>query len=137
MGARTPCHHASGATRGAECQRAARFGGLSWEMEMGMNRRQNTRFLGGLLALAMLPAGVLAAPVGDSAALAMTRPHEQVVAGDIPPAHLKSLLEPVDALYGFWVNGSSTLLARAIGAAFVDPTLPQGRPQGPTGPAQC
>jgi predicted ester cyclase len=106
-------------------------------MEMAMNRKRNTRFLGALLALAMLPAGVFAAPVRDSAALAMTRPHEQIVASDIPPAHLKALLAPVDAFYGFWVNGSPTLLARAIGADFVDHTLPHGRPQGPTGPAEA
>src|ERR1700716_2228111 len=137
MGARTPCDHASGATRAAGCQRPAGVGGLSRGNEMPVNRRQNTRFLGALLALAMLPAGVLAATVGDSAALAMTRPHEQIVASDIPPAHLTALLQPVDAFYGFWVNGSPTLLARAIGADFVDHTLPHGGPQGPTGPAQA
>ena len=104
---------------------------------MAVNRKQNTRFLATLLTLAMLPAGVLAAPVGDSAALAITRPDQQIVASDIPRAHLTALLEPVDAFYGFWVNGSPTLLARAIGADFVDHTLPHGRPQGPTGPAQA
>jgi predicted ester cyclase len=106
-------------------------------METAVNRKRNTRFLATLLTLAVLPAGILAAPVGDSAALAMTRPHEQIVTSDIPPAHLTALLEPVNAFYGFWVNGSSTLLARAIGADFVDHTLPQGRPQGPPGPAQA
>jgi predicted ester cyclase len=95
------------------------------------------RFLGALLMLAMVPGGVLAAPVDDSAALAMTRPHEQIVASDIPRAHLTALLKPVDAFYGFWVNGSPALLARAIGGDFVDHTLPRGRPQGPTGPAQA
>jgi predicted ester cyclase len=95
------------------------------------------RSLGALFTLAMLPGGVLAAPVSDGTAIAMTRPQEQIVAGDIAPARLTVLLKPVDAFYGFWVNGSPTLLARAIGGDFVDHTLPHGRPQGPTGPAQA
>ena len=70
----------------------------------------------------------LAAPVSDSAALAMTRPQEQIVAKDITPVRLAALLKPVDAFYGFWVNGSPVLLARAIGSDFVDHTLPPGRP---------
>lgn len=93
------------------------------------------RFLAATLAL--LSGAALAAPVDDTAALAMTRPKEQIVAGGIPPARLAALLKPIDAFYGFWVNGSPTLLARAIGADFVDHTLPPGRPQGPSGPAQA
>jgi predicted ester cyclase len=67
----------------------------------------------------------------------MTRPQEQIVAKDIAPARLAALLKPVDAFYGFWVNGSPVLLARAIGSDFVDHTLPPGRPQGQSGPAQA
>ena len=45
----------------------------------------------------------------------MTRPVEQIVASDITPKRLTALLKPVEAFYGFWVNGSPTLLAGAIG----------------------
>jgi hypothetical protein len=86
------------------------------------------------LALIVLPG---AAAVSDALALAMTRPQEQIVANDIARERLAALLKPVDAFYGFWVNGSPTLLASAIGPDFVDHTLPPGRPQGPTGPAQA
>jgi predicted ester cyclase len=88
-------------------------------------------------ALTLLGGMAGSAPVGDAAALAMTRPREQVVAKDMSPKRLAALLEPVNAFYGFWVNGSPSLLARAIGPDFVDHTLPPGRPQGPSGPAQA
>jgi predicted ester cyclase len=89
------------------------------------------------LALMVLPGTAPAAAVSDALALAMTRPQEQIVATDITPERLAALLKPVDAFYGFWLNGSPTLLASAIGADFVDHTLPHGRMQGPIGPAQA
>jgi predicted ester cyclase len=89
------------------------------------------------LCLIVLPGTGSAAAVTDALALAMTRPQEQNVANDITPERLAALLKPVYAFYGFWVNGSPTLLASAIGPDFVDHTLPHGRPQGPTGPAQA
>jgi predicted ester cyclase len=89
------------------------------------------------LALIALPGAAAGAAVSDAVALAMTRPQKQIVANDIGPKRLATLLKPVNAFYGFWVNGSATLLAGAIGPDFVDHTLPPGRPQGPTGPAQA
>jgi predicted ester cyclase len=89
------------------------------------------------IAFTLFASTAPAALVSDSAALAMTRPQEQIVAKDIAPVRLAALLKPVDAFYGFWVNGSPALLARAIGSDFVDHTLPPGRPQGPSGPAQA
>lgn len=88
-----------------------------------------------VLATALVAGPAMAAPVGDAAAVAMTRPQEQIVAGDIAPGRLAAMMRPVTAFYAFWVNGSPTLLARAIGKDFVDHTLPPGRPQGPSGPA--
>ena len=87
------------------------------------------------LALIVLPGAAAGAAVSDAVALAMTRPQEQIVANDLGPKRLATLLKSVNAFYGFWVNGSPTLLARAIGPDFVDHTLPHGRPQGPSGPA--
>jgi predicted ester cyclase len=89
------------------------------------------------VALTLLGGMADSAQVSDAVALAMTRPREQVVAKDISPERLAALLEPVNAFYGFWVNGSPSLLARAIGPDFIDHTLPPGRPQGPSGPAQA
>jgi predicted ester cyclase len=76
-----------------------------------------------------------AAQVDDATALAMARPQEMIVSSDIGPARRAALLKPVDAFYGFWINGSPALLVAAISPQFVDHTLPPGRPQGPTGPA--
>jgi len=86
-----------------------------------------------LILVATMPAK--AAQVDDATAVAMTKPQELIVAGDISPAARAALLKPVDAFYGFWINGSSTLLSKALSPHFVDHTLPSGRPQGPSGPA--
>jgi predicted ester cyclase len=86
------------------------------------------------LALAV-SAPVLAAQIDDRAALALTRPQELIVASGVTSSQRDALLKPVDAFYGFWVNGSPQLLAAALSPQFVDHTLPPGRPQGPTGPA--
>ncbi|MDQ0324043.1 putative ester cyclase [Pararhizobium capsulatum DSM 1112] len=37
--------------------------------------------------------------------------------------------------YDFWNTGDVKLLDQAIGSTFTDHTLPEGRPQGPQGPA--
>jgi predicted ester cyclase len=100
-------------------------------------KHPQARYMHKFIALTLFAGTAFAAPVSDSAALAMTRPREQIVAKDIAPVRLAALLKPVDAFYGFWVNGSLVLLARAIGSDFVDHTLPPGRPQGPSGPAQA
>jgi predicted ester cyclase len=80
-------------------------------------------------------ATVGAAQIDDATALALTRPQELIVGGDVIASHRAALLKPVDAFYGFWVNGSPRLLAAALSPRFVDHTLPPGRPQGPAGPA--
>ena len=108
--------------------------------EVAAIRRRHDRVKGGMrilaaLALIVLPGGAPAAAVSDAFALAMTRPQEQIVANDITPEKLAALLKPVDAFYGFWINGSPALLKAALSPQFVDHTLPPGRPQGPTGPA--
>lgn len=85
-----------------------------------------------LMALA-LPSG--AANVDDAAAVKMAMPETIVVSGDLSATERASILKPVDAFYGFWINGSQTLLDAAISPHFIDHTLPPGRPQGPSGPA--
>jgi predicted ester cyclase len=83
----------------------------------------------------VLPATARSADIPDEAAIEMTRAKTLVVADGMDPAELKRVEAPVSAFYGFWVNGSSRLLDEALSQAFVDHTLPPGRPQGPTGPA--
>jgi predicted ester cyclase len=83
----------------------------------------------------LISAPALSAQVGDSEALAMSRPQELIVASGLTPARCAALLRPVNAFYGFWVNGSTQLLDQAISPRFFDHALPPGRPQGPTGPA--
>src|SRR6185312_4432792 len=80
-------------------------------------------------------AGAAPERVSDAAALAETVPVEQVVGHSQPAADLAVLLKPVNAFYGFWVNGSPRLLAQALSPNFTDHTLPPGRSQGPMGPA--
>jgi len=87
-----------------------------------------------VLALAVSTAAE-AAQVDDATAVALAKPKELIVAGDIGAAAKARLLEPVDAFYGFWINGSPALLGKALSPRFVDHTLPPGRPQGPSGPA--
>jgi hypothetical protein len=59
------------------------------------------------LAVAVLVgASAEAAQVDDATAVAMAKPQELIVAGDIKPKALVILLAPVDAFYGFWINGS-------------------------------
>jgi predicted ester cyclase len=87
------------------------------------------------LALALVAPAAHAAKVDDATAVAMAKPQEMIVSGDIKAAARTALLKPVDAFYGFWINGSPELLNAALSPNFVDHTLPPGRPQGPAGPA--
>ncbi len=57
------------------------------------------------------------------------------VAATIPDALRDSTMKAVRAFYGFWDTGDETLLKQAIAENFTDRTLPEGRPQGPDGPA--
>ncbi len=90
----------------------------------------------GLLTGAMLlVVSAQAAEIGDKEAVARARPAELVVASDLPAGRRDAVLKPVEALYGFWNNGSPALLAAALAPSFTDHTLPPGRPQGVAGPA--
>lgn len=89
------------------------------------------------LTIAALAAATpaFAAQVDDKAAMAIAKPQELIVAKDLPAATVAAMLKPVDAFYGFWNNGSPTLLKAALSPRFTDHSLPKGRPQGPAGPA--
>ena len=67
----------------------------------------------------------------------MTKPSQTVRDKDIGADELAKLAAPVEAFYAFWANGNPELLSKAVSPGFLDHTLPAGRPQGPTGPAQA
>lgn len=87
------------------------------------------------VASLVLACSAHAAEVDDRTATALAKPVSIILAPDIDAEQRAAILEPVDAFYGFWTNGSPKLLAAAISPSFVDHTLPPGRPQGPAGPA--
>jgi predicted ester cyclase len=88
-----------------------------------------------VLSLLALSTPALAAQVDDRVAVALAKPQELIVDESLPAATVSALLTPVDAFYGFWNNGSQTLLDQAIGPNFTDHTPPPGRLSGPGGPA--
>jgi predicted ester cyclase len=61
--------------------------------------------------------------------------NEIVVAASIPDAQRDATVEVTRAFYDFWNTGDETKLNDAIADTFIDRTLPEGRPQGPQGPA--
>lgn len=58
-----------------------------------------------------------------------------VVASTIPAAQRDVTIQTAKAFYQFWNSGDESLLKAAIAPNFIDHTLPDGRPQGPEGPA--
>ncbi|WP_426231512.1 ester cyclase [Pararhizobium sp. DWP3-4] len=88
-----------------------------------------------IAAAATFACPAVAAQVDDVTAVAMAKPLELIVAADISKERRAALLKPVENFYGFWTNGSGTLLSAAIDRGFTDHTLPPGRSQGPNGPA--
>jgi predicted ester cyclase len=83
----------------------------------------------GLLAAVMAAATMIPARATD------LKIDEMTVATTIPAAQAKTITETAQQFYEFWNTGDTRLLKRVISPAFVDHTLPPGRPQGPTGPA--
>lgn len=88
-----------------------------------------------LIFLLAVSSPAYAASISDPAAAAMAQPRGMIVSPELTPATRAALLKPVEAFYGFWINGSPALLHAALSPDFVDHTLPPGRPQGPAGPA--
>ncbi len=60
---------------------------------------------------------------------------ELVVAKTRPDQHLDLNIKTANTFYEFWNTGDEQLLKKSISPQFVDHTLPNGRPQGPQGPA--
>ncbi|WP_245515507.1 ester cyclase [Rhizobium deserti] len=76
-----------------------------------------------------------AAQVDDNTAIQIAQPRETIFERGADRKLFAESATAADNFYGFWNNGSQSLLDAAISKEFVDHTLPAGRPQGPTGPA--
>lgn len=84
-----------------------------------------------LLAGAALLGALIAVPaVADEVKI-----DDLVVASSIPAAQKDATIKAATAFYQFWNTGDEAVLKAAIAPNFTDHTLPEGRPQGPTGPA--
>ena len=94
------------------------------------------RFLA-VMSMMLCAGSATAAQVDDAAAIKLAQPQELVAPLDPSQGQRSALIEPVDAFYGFWNNGSARLFAASVAPDFVDHTLPPGRPQGPAGPAMA
>lgn len=60
---------------------------------------------------------------------------ELVIAKTQPGQRPNATIQTARAFYEFWNTGDEQLLKISISPLFVDHTLPNGRPQGPDGPA--
>ena len=85
------------------------------------------------LALSLVAAALLSSE--PAAQAAGVRIANLVIAPGVPAAQRDADLGAARAFYQFWNTGSEDALGTALAAGFVDHTLPEGRPQGPQGPA--
>jgi predicted ester cyclase len=81
-------------------------------------------------SLVLVVAVAFPAYAGDPGAI-----DELVVARSIPEPQSSATEAAARAFYDFWNTGDEARLREAIAPAFIDHTLPPGRPQGPDGPA--
>ncbi|WP_437902639.1 ester cyclase [Sorangium sp. So ce327] len=62
-------------------------------------------------------------------------PRSMVVDASLPRAQADAEILAARRFYAFWGTGEPRYLDAAIAPTFTDRTLPEGRPQGPEGPA--
>jgi predicted ester cyclase len=80
-------------------------------------------------------AALTVAAVATPSLAAGVRIDDLIIGRTAPKAQAAATLKAAKAFYAFWDTGDRATLERAISPAFVDHTLPPGRPQGPEGPA--
>lgn len=71
----------------------------------------------------------------QSSATAADLKVDDVVHASLKSRHEIAAEKAAMQFYAFWNTGDTATLKKAISPAFVDHTLPPGRPQGPDGPA--
>ncbi|MBS1664135.1 MAG: ester cyclase [Bacteroidetes bacterium] len=62
-------------------------------------------------------------------------PHSLTIDKTLSPSQAKIMQETTLSFYAFWNTGKKQYLDKVISPTFKDNTLPEGRPQGPTGPS--
>ena len=102
------------------------------------------KFLVGAISLAYLVASATsAAAVGGSpssktgASDELPEPQRLHVASGLSKAEADALLKPAQLYYAFWNTGDPVYAKAALADDFIDMNLPEGRPQGPTGPVEA
>jgi predicted ester cyclase len=88
----------------------------------------STHFLSALVCFAVL-AGAPA-----RAAEELPQPKKLTVDRGLTPAQAQTRLQAARRYYAFWNTGEERYARAALAEDFVDLNLPEGRPQGPTGP---
>jgi len=69
-----------------------------------------------------------------SASDALLTPANQVIDQSLPAARALSMGRAAQTYYTFWNTGDPNLAEQAVAKSFLDLNLPEGRPQGPSGP---
>ncbi|KXU89149.1 hypothetical protein CI15_08870 [Paraburkholderia monticola] len=100
-----------------------------------MNRQSISRVVRQALVAASL-AGALGAQAADSANDA-TLPTPYHVAVDTASPQSAAVVLAARRYAAFWNTGDEAYARLALSPAFIDRTLPDGRPQGPNGPLQA
>lgn len=83
----------------------------------------------------VIAAAIITPWLSAPAAAADPKIDDLVVTAAASDARRDAVIGAARAFYRFWDSGDRAALDAAIAPTFVDHTLPEGRPQGPAGPA--
>ncbi|WP_437669940.1 ester cyclase [Sorangium sp. So ce131] len=86
-------------------------------------------------ALALSLFAAIACSAVGAGAEDLPEPRSTVVDASLPKAQADAEILAARRFYAFWNTGDASYLDAAIAPSFTDRTLPEGRPQGPDGPA--
>lgn len=86
-----------------------------------------------VFAVGGTPSSVTGAGVSDD----LPRPESRRIAGDLTQAEADALLTVAQRFYAFWKTGDATYAEASLAPDFIDLNLPEGRPQGPSGPIEA
>lgn len=84
-----------------------------------------------LLAALALPALGVAQTPEDT----LGKPDIVIIAAGMPSSQQSMLLKTARGFYQFWNTNDEQILKHVLSPRFMDRNLPDGRPQGPTGPS--
>ena len=84
--------------------------------------------------MSIIALAIAALPAAASAADSLPLPKSVVIDRSIPASQREAMSMAARRYYAFWDTGDVAYANAALAPAFVDRTLPAGRPQGPEGP---